>query len=121
SIIFTALALFTWCLYKLTDTNTRKRILLLIFCSLILLFIRSHVFAVLVPASIAYFLATERNLRFAFLKTYSIAGAILLVLSFVPQLNPVGIMANKQKDFFDLPVASSQVAKDTLQPTAISL
>ncbi len=121
SIVFAALGLFSWALFTLTATAARKKLILLMVCAVAILFIRSHVFAALIPATIAYLLATRKLIRRPFQKTYVAAALFLLILSFIPSVNPFAVMARKQQDFFALPEASSQLAKDTLQPTPLSV
>lgn len=121
SIIFTALVLFTWSAFSLTERETRKHILLLFLSAAVLLLIRSHVFIVVVPAAVAWWLSAKKGVNHAFLKIYAIVFIALMILSFVPQLNPVSIVTKKQKDFFELPVAASQLSMDTLRPTIASL
>ncbi len=122
SIIFTALAVFSWLLFKLTEKRNRnRRIICLFICATVILFIRSHVFIAIVPAAIAYILALKKHVGRAFTKVYVVAFMLLIIFSFIPSLNPVAIMAGKQADFFALPQASSQLPTDTLHSTTISL
>ena len=119
-IVFTCLAVFSWCMFKAAEKFTRRRIALIAVCTALILFIRSHVLIAMVPASVAFLLARKKRVRNAFAKTYAVCIILVIILSF-SAYNPITILSNKQKDFFALPVASSQLSKDTLQPTAAGL
>lgn len=121
SFIFSALALYSWGLFHLAETFSWKRLWLLFLCAFFILFIRSHVFIVMIPATVAFLLARKRVMKHAFVITYALCIITVLALSFTESLNPVSILSNKQSDFFVLPEASSQLNTDTLQPTAAGL
>lgn len=120
SITFTMLGFFCYAFYFSTRQRfTTKRILLLALSIISILLIRSYVLIALVPAAIAMYLA-DRNGRpfktFAFVYT-ALLCLIIFVTLLVPSSGPLKIITQKQKDFLDLPVVSSQIATDTLQPT----
>lgn len=123
SMIFTMLGLFCYAFYFSTRQRfTTKRILLLVLSVISILLIRNYVLVALVPAAIAMYIAdrNERPLKtFAFIYTALLCLIILVTLIF-PSSSPLKIITQKQKDFLDLPVATSQIATDTLQPTLSS-
>ena len=88
-----------------------------------LLFIRNFVALFLIPPVIAWVLCKRFhwNKIKAFAICYFFAALVSILLHFLPALDPLKIISQKQKDFLALPAATTQLVSDTLQPTLSNL
>ena len=118
-IIFTMLSLFSFSLYfSLVHKCNRRYILMIAISLLSIILIRSYVFIALIPAAIAMLFAfkTKKILKSFVFVYLAVIGIIILTAFISPVSNPLHIIVNKQRDFLSLPVATSQIDMDTLQP-----
>lgn len=124
AIVFTALGLFSLSIYQCVSekiTSPRK-ILVLLFSSIVLLLIRSYVLVLAVPAAIAYFLSERKkwNSILAFIVVYLIAtGLFFSINKFVPSINPPAIVVQKQHDFATGVSMSTKTVTQTALPVGV--
>ncbi|MEO5968262.1 MAG: hypothetical protein ABIP68_03555 [Ferruginibacter sp.] len=115
NVIFLMTALFSYALYFNSIEFKYRRLLLLILAAIIILFIRNYVLFALIPASFAFILS--RKTKWAYTITYTALLIILICLSFIPALNPLQIIANKQHAFFNLDFSNSKMVLGYLEPS----
>jgi len=124
-VVFTMLALYCYALYfSLRNGLTRKYLFTIIISFTVLLFIRNFVAVGIIPATIALILSEKLrwNSLLIFISTYSIAFLMLFLMQALrPSFQPLKIISQKQRDFFDLPYASSQLETTVLEPNLKSL
>lgn len=125
NVIFTLVGCLAYALFfSLQKKITLSRLVAILFSFTGLLLIRNYVALVMVPGIIAWAICAkfQVNKTLAFAGTY-LAFFFLAVIAFytIPPLNPVKIIADKQQDFFSLPVANTQIPTDTLYPNIASL
>ncbi len=123
-IVFTMTAFFCYGLYfSLEQKFTAKRITVIAISFVVVALLRSYIALLLFPTAIAWILSkrtaagTARSFAFVYGCGILALGAIQL---FRPQSTPLRFVVERQKAFFQLPVAHSQVKTDTLYPTAAS-
>jgi len=124
NVIFTLFSLFSYCIYfSLQKRSTIKRILIALICFTGILLIRNYVALIILPAMLAMILSYKLTLSPVkiFVGTYLMAFVTVAVLSASTSINPAGIIAQKQKDFLDIPIARTQIPLDTLLPNNTSL
>ena len=118
NIIFAMLGLFCYAFYFcIRQEFTKKRILLLAISAISLLLLRNYVLIALLPAAMAMYFADRNNKPFkTFASIYGALIAIVILLALLlPAASPLQIIVQRQKDFFELPVAVSQMRADTLK------
>ncbi len=118
NVIFLMLALFSYALFFNSIEFKYRRLLLLILAAFIIFFIRNYVLFALIPASFAFILS--RKTKWAYTITYTALFLLLISLSFIPSLNPLQIIANKQHAFFNLGFANSKIVLGYLEPSVKS-
>ena len=124
-VVFTLLGFYCYALYfSLQNKLTAKYLFTICFTLIALLFIRNFVALALIPASIAFIIS--KKIRFntvaIFMVTYLAGFLMLLLLQLVkPSFQPLKIITQKQRDFFELPYASSQLDTHILEPNIKSL
>lgn len=123
--VFSMLGLYCYSLFSMVTNRVRlKYIIVLAITFTGLLLIRNFVAIAIIPASIAFVITVKRkwNGILVFASVY-ISGFLLLALleTITPSFQPLKVITKKQKDFFDLPYASSQIDTYVLQPNLKSL
>lgn len=120
-IVFALLGLFCYAWYfSIREKKFSPARIVLILLSLAgLLCIRNYVVLALLPATVALYIAGTKKLQP--LKVFALVYAavfivIMAMTALFPSGQPLKIITQKQKDFFDLPVAASQLPMDTLRP-----
>ena len=91
---------------------------------IILLIMRNFVVVALLPATIALVICIKKRLNpwAAFSVTYLTAFLLLVFTQYQsPSFQPVKIITQRQRDFFELPTASTQLKTNVLQPSIKSL
>ena len=120
-IIFTALSVFSYCLYfSFKQAFTAKRISFLIISFLTILLIRNFVAIILLPCAITLFIAYRYALKpiIAFTAMLVILFGGISAMHFLSSVNdPLNIVVAKQQAFFQLGKATTQYQNDTLVPT----
>ena len=124
-IVFCMLGLYSYALYFSLQSKLTIKYVLVIFTSVIaLLLVRNFLVVMLVPATIALVMSKKlkANPLTVFASTY-LAGflAIFLLQMVSPSFEPIKIITQKQKDFFELPTATTQIKTHVLQPNIRSL
>lgn len=119
-IIFSMLGTYSYALYfSIKDKARLKYSALLVLSFILLLLIRNFVAVAIIPASIGFAISSKKkwNAWLTFASVYSIAFVLLGIFQFIrPSFQPMKIIAQKQQDFLELPVASSQIDKHVLEP-----
>ncbi len=115
--VFTLLGFFLYALYNLIENFQNKKQWILLFISMLLLLImRNIVLLLLIPSLIfLYFRYRCFNNLKSLLSTFAICLLSLFFLHFT-SADPLKMIAQRQHDFFDLPVASSQMPLTKLEP-----
>ena len=119
-IVFSMLGLYCYALYfSLKNKLTAGYLITALLSFVVLLFIRNFVAMAIIPATMAYIIAARKkwNRYIVFAAVYSIGFIMLLLLQIVkPSVQPLEVITQKQRDFFDLPIASSQLNTHVLEP-----
>ncbi len=121
NLIFTSVCIFSYALYfSITRSASLSKLVWLIIAALTIFLIRNFVLVALIPASIAFCLAYKKANPW---KTYALVYAFFIIclslfIYVSPDKNPLHVITQKQQDFFALDKANTQIAMDTLQPTA---
>ena len=115
--VFTMLGFFMYALYTLIENPQNiKRWILLFISIFVLLIMRNIVLFLLIPSLIfLYFRNRYLENGKSLLITSAICLLSLFFLHFTPA-DPLKMIAQRQHDFFDLPVASSQMPLNKLEP-----
>ena len=124
NVIFTLFSLFSYCVYFLLQKKyTTRRVLMALIAFAGMLFIRNHIAFIILPALLALVVSHKLTLSPVkiFIGIYAVAVMIFGVLSLSTSLNIAAVIAHKQKDFLDLPVARTQIPMDTLLPSTNGL
>lgn len=119
--VFTLLGFFIYALYFLIKKPGNIRLWLLLILSIFfLLIMRNIVVLLMVPSLIFLFfrLTYFKNLK-ALVATFLLSLLALTGLHFT-KADPLQLIAHRQQDFFDLPVAYSQLPLPKLEPTTQS-
>ncbi|CAN5822192.1 hypothetical protein BH11BAC4_BH11BAC4_22520 [soil metagenome] len=120
-IVFTLLGIYSYALYFSVNDRLKVGYIILLCVSLLaLLFIRNFVVIAILPASVAFIICSriKWNPLIIFAAVYTIAFLLIGSLQLAkPSFQPLNIIIHKQQDFFELPVASSQVETHVLEPT----
>ncbi len=123
-VVFTLLGIYCYVLYfSVQNKLTLKYLFIICFTLITLLFIRNYVALSLIPASIAFYLCKKIrwNKPAVFISIYAIGSLMSLLIYIVkPTFQPLQIIIQKQKDFFELPIASTQLETHVLEPNLIS-
>jgi hypothetical protein len=125
NVVFTLLCIFCYAVFmSMQNSLTLKKFLLAFLSFLGILLIRNYVAIALMPALLALAICHKTNLQPVkiFFTTYFVSLMAVAALAFMqPTLNPAKLIAQKQKDFLEIPVANSQIKTDTLLPDTKSL
>lgn len=117
-IVFTALAVFCYCLYVSLDCGfTRKRLISLLLSFLIILLIRNFVAVIALPFAAAWFISSRNKINPAivFPVMMLVVGAVLCTMHFGPeQYDPLRVVVEKQQSFFALGGSATEYHNDTL-------
>ena len=123
-VVFAMLGIFCYSMFfSLQQKFSLKRILVIIISLIVLLFVRNYVVVALLPVTLAWIICSryKTNILITFLSVYIFWALSLWVVQLLqPSFNPLKIITQKQKDFFELPLATSQMQTDTLAPTVKS-
>ncbi|HQW93637.1 MAG TPA: hypothetical protein PKY28_11085 [Ferruginibacter sp.] len=124
-LVFLMLAVLLYSVYQsLHKKNfSVKRLILIGTAFLFLFLLRNFVFLALLPAVFAWILAerTKWNAILTFTGVYLVSGLLFFTVSFInPAIDPPAIIVNKQSDYINLPVASTQIPLTPLQPNFLS-
>ncbi len=120
-IVFTALGVLCYAIFQSLRQGkfTQKRSSIIFLMLLVLIFIRSYVPVLLVPALILWVVTVKLKLKplRVFMIGYLAVVFLFFNLHFITKnFNPLEAVTKKQKAFFMLQKANTQVAIDTLQP-----
>lgn len=124
NVIFTLFCVFSYCVYfSLQKRFTSNRIVIALLSFAGILLIRNYVALVMIPALLAMAISSKLTLSplKIFVGCYSIVLFGIAGLSLSTSINPAAVVAQKQKDFLDIPSARTQLPMDTLLPTTGSL
>ena len=124
-VVFCMLGLYSYALYfSMVDRMTVRRLALLFTSFIALLFIRNFLAIAIIPASIAFVISIKRKWKPArvFAAIY-LSGFLLLAIleAAMPSFQPLSVVSLRQKEFLELPYASSQLDKHILEPNIKSL
>ncbi len=120
-VVFLMLAILIYSVYQSLSKNKIdfKRGFLILVCLLFLLLIRSYIFLALMPAIFAWVVSVKFKWppRWTFTSVYILAGLLFFnINSIISAVNPLEIIINKQAEYLNLPVASTQIDISPLQP-----
>ena len=113
-MVFLMLAILLYCMYEWLHQNqlTKKR-LLLIYISLLLLFlIRHFIFIALVPALIAWIISVKfkKSALLTFTIVYMVTSILFFTISSLNnKINPLEIITQKQTEYLNLPKSETQI------------
>jgi hypothetical protein len=114
------LGFFCYAMYfSLVNKLTRAYLLTICLSFTILIFVRNFAALALIPATLAFIICHKlrSNAMITFCAVYAIVLILTAVLPLINQsFQPIKIISNKQKDFSQLPYASSQLPPNTLEP-----
>jgi len=119
-LVFTFVGLFCYALYFSMRCLRPLYIFTILVSFIALILFRNFVAVALVPATIAWIACIKMRSRPIIIFTTVYLAAWLLVWSvqlIKPSFQPLRVIAQKQKDFFELPVATSQLETHHLEPT----
>jgi len=123
--VFTLLSMYCYGMYfSLQNGYTFRRHFIVLFSFIFLLLIRNYVALALIPSTISWILCKKYqwNKLKTFVGTYLLSILFLFMIQLVfPAMDPIEIISQKQKDFFELAPAATQLTTDTLQPNIRSL
>ena len=124
-LIFTGISLITYCIYFGTKEKKWgiKRIACITIGLILVLALRNFIIVILVPAIVAWLLATLRpkNGLAIFASLYILFGFLFFTARYInPELNFPQAVVNKQKEFKRLEPGGSTIRMKDLEPTAIS-
>ena len=123
-VAFAMLGIFSYSIYfSLQHQFNLKKICGIIISLTVLLFVRNYVVVALLPCTLAWVICCryKTNILITFLSSYLLTILSIILLHIAqPSFNPLKIIVEKQKDFFNLPLAASQMQMDTLTPTVKS-
>lgn len=124
-IVFTLLGLFCYSLYfSFRKKTTIPYFISICFTFLSLLLFRNFLAIAILPAAIAFIFSQKSrfNKLAIFMSAYLIAVLLLMSLQILkPSFQPIKIISQRQQDFIDLPIATSQLNKQILEPSITSL
>ncbi|MEP7163807.1 MAG: hypothetical protein ABI741_03885 [Ferruginibacter sp.] len=124
-VVFTLLGFYAYALYfSFRNKLTVKYLFTISLTLFALLLVRNFVAIALFPTSIAFIICkkTKFNRLAIFMATYLTVLSILLLVQLVkPSFQPLKIITQKQRDFFELPYATSQLDTHVLEPNYKSL
>lgn len=121
-IVFTTLGFLCYAVFQLLQQRSKplKKYLLVTVVALIILFlIRSYVLINLVPALAIWVLVVKFNWwpLITFVIGYIIIGVFFFNINSIAKfVDPPNTVVQKQADFFQLPIATTQLKTDTLAP-----
>ncbi len=123
-IIFTALAVFCYCMYFSRERGfSTKRVVFLILSFIAVLLMRNFIAVILFPCAIAWFISRRYRIKpiwvFSLLLLTMVTGTLLLHFTSV-KYDPLQVVAAKQQAFLSLGKAATDYHNDTLQPTVKS-
>jgi hypothetical protein len=125
NVVFTLLSIFSYCIFSsLQSRFTIKRSSLASLSFIGILLIRNYIALALIPCLIAIVLCYKTRIHPVkiFLTTYLLSILFVLLLPLLnPSLNAAKVIADKQMDFLQIPIARTQIPTDTLLPTTKSL
>lgn len=119
-IVFLMLAILIYCVFfSLQEKYFTKKGSLLIFISLVLLFlIRHFIFIALVPALVAWIISVK--LRQPVVRTFTIVylvtGILFFTVGSITSIDPPEIIVKKQTQYLKLPVSETQIDLTPLSP-----
>lgn len=120
-LVFTALGLFFYNLYAYLESGRKRIYIFMIAVSwLLLLFVRNFVAVALLPAAIAWIIASYKKWKPLPVYTgiYLLFFCISLFVQLLfPSFRPLEVVARKQQAFLELPFASTQIDTNLLQPS----
>ncbi|MBK8497087.1 MAG: hypothetical protein IPL50_20375 [Chitinophagaceae bacterium] len=124
-LVFLMLAVLVYSIYQSLHKNSfsARRSILIVTAFLFLFLLRNFVFLALLPAVFAWILAyrTKWNALLTFTAVYLISGLSFFTVNFINlAIDPPAIIVNKQADYINLPVASTQIPLTPLQPNFMS-
>ena len=124
-IIFTALAFFSLNLYQGSKKGfTPGKILSLLFCFVILFFIRSYVALVIAAACLLFILILKLKYKPVYIITCFILVSWLSIFTLerlVPNFKPLHLIVQKQTDFLAIEKANTQINIPLLSPNIVNL
>ncbi len=124
-IVFLMLALICYTIFNALQKKSLswKAMTGLLFCFIILFLVRNFVFIALVPALIAWILATKFKWRAwkTFAVVYIIAGLLLFNIHYLfSGIDPLATIVQKQTDYSTLPISSTPLPVTKLEPNFTS-
>jgi hypothetical protein len=121
-VIFITLGFLLYAVFQSLQQNnfSKKRLVIITGCFIVLFLIRSYVLLNLLPALVLWILVVKFKwpALITFIVGYIIIGLIFFNFnSIVHSFNPLKTVSDKQAAFFTLPIANTQIKTDTLYPT----
>lgn len=122
--IFTALCFLLYLLYQIINEKyTHRRLMMLVFCFLLLLLFRNYVAIALLPGAIAFMLTVKRKAGkpAAFGIIYGLALLLIITVHYLfPGKGPLHILVSKHEDFKALNNAHSRLTMFDLTEDPVS-
>ncbi|MEO7314918.1 MAG: hypothetical protein ABIW47_07020 [Ginsengibacter sp.] len=122
-ILLLSLSLLIYHIYFYCKKRELKRILYIFLCILFILFIRSFVLIVLIPALVALFVTKIRRTKplKIYISIYSFFTILFFISSFIsPKINLPEYISKRQSEFLNLSgLAGSSLPTNDLQPNLI--
>jgi hypothetical protein len=121
-MLFLSFSLFIYHIYfYFKSKGELRRIMYTVLCLLLILFTRSFVIVVLIPALLAFLITKigRTNPFKTFISTYILSGLLFFASPLIsPEMNLPEFVSKRQADFFELSgLASSSLPSRVLEPT----
>ncbi|MEO5942819.1 MAG: hypothetical protein ABIP30_16905 [Ferruginibacter sp.] len=119
-IIFGLIGMLCYCLYFSLENGFNLKKNIGIFLSIFFLFLlRNYIVVIMILPAVAWIINKKYHQKIArtFIVTFVFSILVLVLIQLtIPAFSPLKIVVNKQRDFFTLPIANTQLDTDTLLP-----